>query len=578
MAQIIEVDFFNTYVLKKKESTMRLYNPGGNNLNTSNSRFVDTSAIGEGYGDPILEGGTDLQYFPKFMARRWYIEESRIKGGFNNTATDQGVRAYLDEENPLQQERINTLIYSGIYNSRTGINNTNVFSVADAITKSLDISHGSIQKTFAEETNLIVFQENRIHRALIDKDTIYTTESGTQTQAGAAVIGQFIQYKGDYGISKNPESFAIYNNRKYFSDKSRNTVLRLSNNGFTEISAYGMMDYFRDNLAEIKNEYTINTIGAIKDSGGVSGGYTVDVTTAEIITCGMSIEGQDGYVTFIQGLGANEYKVFNSKPFNYSLPGVVVFTYKTRGKVVGGWDIHNKNYVISLQKNTNQVADSTDQSTYKTLSFDDKVNGWVSFFTYKPNFIFSNLNKFYSVENKDLYKHYFVNAQNNTRGLFYSNREPSSITFVFNAQPSMVKNFLNISYEGSNGWEIDKFVSGFEGFDSVNSNWEQFQDSILPIKSYDQGLYSDPITQQPKRAGFNRKENKYVANLVANSEIRPGEVRFGPEITGVKGYFATVKFKTDEDDANISKPATNLGGPKELWSAATSVIHTTGFN
>ena len=78
----------------------------------------------------------------------------------------------------------------------------------------------------------------------------------------------------------------------------------------------------------------------------------------------------------------------------------------------------------------------------------------------------------------------------------------------------MVKNFLNISYEGSNGWEIDKFVSGFEGFDSVNSNWEQFQDSILPIKSYDQGLYSDPITQQPKRAGFNRKENKYVANLV----------------------------------------------------------------
>lgn len=256
MAQIIEVDFFNTYVLKKKESTIRLYNPGGV-PDASNSRFVDTSAIGEGYGDPILEGGTDIQIFPKFMGRRWYIEESRIRGGFNNTATDQGVRAYLDEENPLQQERINTLIYSGVYNSRTGINNTNVFSVADAITKSLDISHGSIQKTFAEETNLIVFQENRVHRALIDKDTIYTTESGTQTQAGAAVIGQFIQYKGDYGISKNPESFAIYNNRKYFSDKNRNAVLRLANNGFTEISAYGMMDYFRDNLAEIKNESTL---------------------------------------------------------------------------------------------------------------------------------------------------------------------------------------------------------------------------------------------------------------------------------------------------------------------------------
>ncbi len=45
----------------------------------------------------------------------WYLEESRIKGGFNNTATDQGVRAYLDEENPLQQKRINTLIYSKVF-------------------------------------------------------------------------------------------------------------------------------------------------------------------------------------------------------------------------------------------------------------------------------------------------------------------------------------------------------------------------------------------------------------------------------------------------------------------------------
>ena len=120
MARQIEVDFFNTYVLKKKKTIT--------------------------WGVAPLGIGYDTKPFPNVDARRWYIEESRIRGGFNNTATGQGVRAYLDEEDPIQQRRINTLIYSGVYNSRTGINQTNVFSVGDNITKSVDISFGSIQK------------------------------------------------------------------------------------------------------------------------------------------------------------------------------------------------------------------------------------------------------------------------------------------------------------------------------------------------------------------------------------------------------------------------------------------------
>ena len=32
----------------------------------------------------------------------WYIEESRIRGGYNNTSTDYGVKAYLVEDNDDQ--------------------------------------------------------------------------------------------------------------------------------------------------------------------------------------------------------------------------------------------------------------------------------------------------------------------------------------------------------------------------------------------------------------------------------------------------------------------------------------------
>jgi hypothetical protein len=133
------------------------------------------------------------------------------------------------------------LIYSGIFNSRTGINNTNEFPVGEEITKAVDPAKGTIQKLYAEDTNLIIFQENKVNRALIDKDAIYTAEGGgTPVSQLNLVIGQIVPYAGEYGISQNPESFAVYGYRKYFTDKRRNVVLRLSRDGITEISNYGM--------------------------------------------------------------------------------------------------------------------------------------------------------------------------------------------------------------------------------------------------------------------------------------------------------------------------------------------------
>tara|TARA_R110000737_G_scaffold238578_1_gene250694 strand:- start:1792 stop:3492 length:1701 start_codon:yes stop_codon:yes gene_type:complete len=562
MSAIIQVDFFNSYVIRKVRCHSQAQTDG-----TTATVFMSPGVTP--YQD-ISTGSSN---------RNYYIEEARIRGGFNNTSTDQGARAYLDEPFPLQQKRINTLIYSGVYNSRTGINRTNVFSIGDAITKSIDPVFGSIQKLYAEDTNLIVWQENKIHRALIDKDTIYTTESGTQTQAGAAVIGQFVPYKGEYGISKNPESFAIYNYRKYFSDKSRNAIMRLSNDGLTEISMYGMMDYFRDELATVlddKQTTSINIPSANVIAGGGNGDIYVNITDSvdsRKITPGMTIASQNGgYVTNIQFLSNTlGSRVLYSQPFVGSVvsDNVLSFQYKTKGKVIGGWDIHNRNYLISLQKSPNQV--SSDEASFETVAFDEKINGWVSFFTFKPNQMFSVLNKFYTVDEHDIYEHY-TNVANN-RGLFYGVREPSNVTFIFNEQSSLVKNFQTISYEGSNGWEVTSFKSGFTGQDPNPANppvggqdpYVQDQDVVdVNIRSYDEGLYTDTITGQPLRAGFDRKENRYVTNLISNSTVRAGEVIFGNQMSGIKGYFATVIVETDE--------TTQLGGPKELWAAGTKYV------
>lgn len=55
-----------------------------------------------------------------------------------------------------------------------------------------------------------------------------------------------------------------------------------------------------------------------------------------------------------------------------------------------------------------------------------------------------------------------------------------------------------------------------------------------------------------------------MANLVSNTPAQPGEIRFGSDVTGTKGYFATVTIETDN--------TTQRGGVKELWASSTEYI------
>ena len=266
MAAIIEIDYFNSYWVKRVATGQLTQEMDtsvpGINTTTTNTNGTFTWPGPFGYGDAetsssVPDSGTvpePQDGSPPLVKQNWFAEESRIRGGYNNVQTDLGVKAYINEENPLQQFRENALIYSGSFNSATSFNETNVFSTSESITKALDPINGSIQRLYAEDTNLIVFQENKVSRALIDKDAIYSAEGGGSVTSSNLVIGQFVPYVGDYGISKNPESFAVYGFRKYFTDRYRNAVMRLSRDGLTEISNYGMVDWFRDELTKIGDD------------------------------------------------------------------------------------------------------------------------------------------------------------------------------------------------------------------------------------------------------------------------------------------------------------------------------------
>jgi len=569
MPGVIEVKYFNSFFLNKTNvSDEPIWN---------GSRGIPAN-IG---GYPAVANTQDTD--------NWIVEESRIRGGYNNTSTDYGARAYLVEENQNASFRFNSMIYSGIFNSRTGINNSNVFSVAEDITKSVNPVQGSIQKLYAENSNLIIFQEEKVSRALIDKDAIYNAEGGGSVTTSNLVIGTIQPYLGEYGISKNPESFAVYGYDKYFSDKNNNAILRLTNSGIVEISAYGMKDFFRDELNSID-------------------------------------------------------------------------TASSSGIVLGGYNVYSSEYTVSLQKNPVTQA----SEPYSTTSFDAQVNGWPTFFTYKPEQMFSIQNKFYTVNSGGLYQHYVaITTSGSTvdRNTFYGVQEPSSITFIVNDRPASSKTFQSIGYEGSSGWQVNRFTSDFTGeiVDPNGSGWVKTFDITTPsppltgpaVRSYYEGEYvvvnstattseastgttvtisnltSTPaigavvsgigVTNEtvvvsyvpgtgiltvdqnlnvaefetlsfslvvdrsgynaafgtatpnfPKYyAGFTIKENKYVANLINTSSANEKEIIFGQSVSGIKGFYSSVTLATDT--------TTNTGGEKQLFNVTTTYTSNNGY-
>ena len=467
---------------------------------TSDTVFELNKAYTIGSGDVLVFGEIiNFDNIPRAYgvtsSEDWYEEEARVRGGYNNTITDLGVKAYITEENPKQSDRFNSMIYSGIFNPRTGVNSTNQFPVGEDISKSLNPSYDSIQKLYAEDTNLIIFQEQKVSRALIDKDAIYSAEGSPVTTSGTMVIGQVVGYAGEYGISQDPFSFAVYGYRKYFTDRNRNCVLRLSRDGITEISSYGMRDFFRDSLS------------------------------------------------------------------NSSV-----------NKIVGAWDAYSQSYVLSIQTS----------NSYNTLAFDEGVLGWTSFFDYKPAFVESLGAKFYSFNSiinislEGFYQHHQLNpTYPNVYANFYNITYDSTVKLVLNANPSVVKNFKTINYEGGTEWAVSSISASNVSSGVTPTDLAADVLAIgLPISKYIQPTSLSGLQNQIFENNFKRKENKYFAKIVNNTSFMAGEIFSGQQTSGLQGFFATIDLTLKNRTIN---PLNNLLegiGKKELFSVSSEIIES----
>ena len=240
------------------------------------------------------------------------VESNRIRDSFNLPYITSGVKASTTLEGEYKEEhRKYGLIYSGIYNSTSGVNNLNQFIQAEKITKDVNPVYGSIQKLHTRDSNLIALCEDKILKILAHKDALFNADGNPQLIATDKVLGQTTPFIGEYGISTNPESFASESYRAYFTDRVRGTVMRLSKDGLTPISDAGMKDWFRDNL-----KLSSKLVGSYDDYKGeynITLNQTADPDNAKSVTYREDIRGWVSFKSFVPENGlscANQYYTF----------------------------------------------------------------------------------------------------------------------------------------------------------------------------------------------------------------------------------------------------------------------------
>lgn len=98
------------------------------------------------------------------------------------------------------------------------------------------------------------------------------------------------------------------------------------------------------------------------------------------------------------------------------------------------------NFVIEL------VSDITNAYSQNTIAFSEKLNKWVSFYTFIPESAFSMFVNTYSFQNGNAYVH---DNASPSRGNFYGTQYPATIYFASNQQPVIAKTFIGLSYQAN---------------------------------------------------------------------------------------------------------------------------------
>ena len=275
------------------------------------------------------------------------------------------------------------------YQADTSINGTNRFFFDNQ--DSYDRGFGDIQRLHVRDRYMKVYQKLKVGNVpvltQIVKDVV-----GNPLQANSdQLINKIQYYEGNFGIGDATASLAWDNFADYFVDDFRGVVCRLSQNGIQPLSIMYKTNAFFLKLLKNYRRSLNNGIPALEQP------YMGDPTIYGVFEA-----------------STNRYIIALEEINRYSNNGTLVFS----------------------------------QPSY-TVAFDENLNQFSSFYSYKPEYL-ANLNTtLISFKNGAIWLHDNENAYCN----FYGTQYEASIEVVFNSASIQKKTWLNISEFANTIWD-----------------------------------------------------------------------------------------------------------------------------
>jgi hypothetical protein len=282
------------------------------------------------------------------------------------------------------ETRPTTVYYSGAYLPSSNVNGLSEFNPIDMPFKEFSISYGPIEKVLSRDSDLLLFQRNKVSRVMVQKQLLMGATGDSNVALSDKILSEATPYAGEHGPAFAGESVQMHGSNVYFADPVRAEICRLGANGITAISNNGMKHYFTDFFR--KHSHV---------------------------------------------LGAHDYhEVLEKQNFFMNTSGIdpasSEFIYAPTSRTHGDGNIFPVN----------------------PLGFYEGLNKFVSFYTYGPEGYSRLGSNMYSFNGAYPYLH----NQGLTVLSFYDKPQESYIKTAFNANPSTVKIFNNLSLEGSSAW------------------------------------------------------------------------------------------------------------------------------
>ena len=404
----------------------------------------------------MFSGFTD----PERGASEFYVEDYFLNDYTDSNHISIG-RANIYSSLYQQIDKEASITYSDVYQPATNFNGLSTFDYNLGNWEDYGRIYGTIQKLFYRETDIVMIQEDATYKIPIQRDILLSADGQGTVGVSNKVLNPMVPFAGNYGISRNPESFVANGMVLYWTDIRRGAVLRLSGDGITPISDAKMHDYFRDK-EEVYRTYDPQF------------GWSDNYGNA---FAGVMSEGQHRFFKIKGG--------FNPKHEEYIVQMDAIPPDEDWGGQDG--DFGGSSFEWGQEAGNKNLIEA------EIVAWRDKQKRWISFYSHVAEYYCKINRLFVSWDSGLLYLHDSDSENYNT---FYGNTFNTELDFSINDLPSTVKGFKSITLEANQAFEVD------------DQGVEEAENTSYKVK-----LITDMTETSIDRHNFDQRENKQYAQI-----------------------------------------------------------------